>query len=63
MEAARKTDDIFNSTDIEERGWKDFEDRLSMPIEIELLTDEEKQELINSGLINNASNHKTVVTF
>jgi ferredoxin like protein len=24
---------------------------------------EEKQELINSGLINNASNHKTVVAF
>ena len=43
--------EILSDETIEEQGEKDFKDRLYMPVKTVLLDDEEKQALIDKGLL------------
>lgn len=41
---------------------KDFKDRLSTPIKITLLDNEEKQSLIDKGLLNQSKENKVTIS-
>ncbi len=53
--------EILSDETIEEQGEKDFKDRLYMPVKTVLLDDEEKQALIDKGLLNQSKENKVVI--
>ena len=53
--------EILSAETVKEQGEKDFKDRLSMPVKTVLLDDEEKQALIDKGLLNQSKENKVVI--